>query len=194
MPSVSYDFVPGQTVYVIDSGTIKSGTVVQVDVKVTDVTQMVAYWVSIAGQTTAFTDNIYATCQAAEGYQIANFGGNAALIATAYAPSGSPSPATLDASFLIDGTVTIPVSLVGNGPTMTFQDVISGINLALGAYGTAMVMDGNVRVQSATKNATSSVAITDANLFSSLTGFVQIDTAVPGDAVGALEALGSTVC
>lgn len=194
MPSVSYDFVPGQTVYVLDSGTIKSGVVVQVDVKVTDVTETATYWVSIVGQTTAFTDNIYATCQAAEGYQIVNFGGNAVLTSTAYAPSGSPLPATLDASILIDGAVAIPVSLVGNGPTMTFQDVISGINLALGAYGTASLMDGNIHIQSATKGATSSVAITDTNLFSSLTGFVQIDTAVPGDANGALEALGSQVC
>ena len=199
MPSVSYDYIPNQVVWVITGSGVKSGTVTRVSIEVLGTGTFVTYYVRLDGDRTetAFDESdVYGTCQASHGYQIVDFGGTAVLTNPAYIPTGSPLPATITSSILVDNPVVFGTStpLVGNGPTITFADIINGINGYLGGYATAFLEDGNIKIQSSTKGATSAIDITDVNLFNNLQGFVQINAAVPGDADGAMEAYASGVC
>jgi hypothetical protein len=85
---------------------------------------------------------------------------------------------TYTASVAVDG---VPVAIsVDGGLTQTFADLINEINTDLGVAAVAALVGGNIKITSATTGITSTVAITDTNLFSTLTGYVAILAAVDG--------------
>ncbi|MGZ8924625.1 MAG: beta strand repeat-containing protein [Nitrososphaeraceae archaeon] len=86
--------------------------------------------------------------------------------------------ATYTASISVDG-VAKAISVVGNA-AQTFTDLLTEINTDLAAAATIAISGGNLRVTSATLGTTSLVAITDTDLFASLTGYVAIPAAVAG--------------
>lgn len=88
------------------------------------------------------------------------------------------------ATILIDGTTTVNVSLTGSA-TQTYTTLLSGLNTALGANGTAALGTNvnTIQITSASTGLLSSVAITDGTthpLFGTLTAYVQINPAVQG--------------
>lgn len=82
------------------------------------------------------------------------------------------------ATITIDGT-PIPVLVVGDD-AQTFDELIAVINGLLGAAGEIGISGGNLQVISASAGLSSTVSITDVDLFMSLTNFVQIFPAVNG--------------
>lgn len=201
MPSVSYDFVPGQMVYVIDNGTIKSGSVVRVEAVVNSLSTVVTYWVNINGQPLAFTGDVYENCKAVGGYQQVVFTGtlNAADIAIA---AGSPLVgSTLEASIVVDGGAPVALSLLVAGGE-TFQDVLDNLNATLTGVAVATLVDNNIRVTSLSTGTLSTVVITDGGTgspvpvpyFANLNTFTGLAASVAGLGSGALEALGTQVC
>ncbi len=87
---------------------------------------------------------------------------------TGASASGLANDATAyTASIVVDG-VAKAISIVGSA-AQTLANVITQINTDLGAAATAALVDGAIRVTSATTGAASSVVITDTDLFGSLT-------------------------
>lgn len=82
------------------------------------------------------------------------------------------------ASILVDG-VAKPITVTGSA-AQTYTTLLAEINTDLGISATAGLSGGDIRVTSAAGGASSTVAITDTNLFSTLTGFVAVLAAVPG--------------
>lgn len=103
-------------------------------------------------------------------------------------PGADTVVTTYTASISVDG-VAKPIS-VGGGTAQTFTTLLSEINTDLGASAVAAIVGGNIRVTSATSGLTSTVAITDTNLFSSLTNYSAIQTAVAGTSAAGVN--GST--
>ncbi len=122
---------------------------------------------------TGLTNDVPAT----EGYQIVNVGG--AKIGTD--PTGLANDATVyTASISVDGT---PHAISVTGSTaQTFTTLLSEINgvTNLNGVATATLSGGNIKITSTATGATSTIAITDTNLFSTLTGYVAILAAVGG--------------
>jgi hypothetical protein len=88
-----------------------------------------------------------------------------------------PIVTTYTASVDVDG-VANPVSVDG-GDAQTYDDLLAEINADLtGAF--AALVNGNIRIISNSTGVASAIAITDTDLFSSLTDFVAINAAVPG--------------
>jgi hypothetical protein len=87
-------------------------------------------------------------------------------------------PTTYTATIVVDG-VTKSVSAAGN-TMQTFTTLVAALNTALGAAGTAAIAGGAITVTSATTGTSSSVAITDGNLFKNVAGFTTISDAVAG--------------
>lgn len=108
------------------------------------------------------------------GYQIVDVGG-AITGATA---TGLANDATeYTASISVDGT---PNAIAVTGSTaQTYTDLISQINSDL-TGATASLSKGNIRVSSDSSGASSTIAITDTDLFSTLTDYSSILTAVGG--------------
>lgn len=107
------------------------------------------------------------------GSQTVNVGGNK----TGATATGLLNDATVyTASIAVDGTA-IPISITGS-TAQTYTTLLSGINTNLGTAATASLSGGNILVTSNTVTPNSTVAITDTNLFSTLTGYVAILTAV----------------
>jgi len=119
------------------------------------------------------------------GYQVVNVGG-AHVAADATSLVGAT---TYTASVLVDGAITIPISILGSNAA-TYGALITQLNSQLGNDAVAALVGGNVRITSAKKNkgAQSAVAITAGTLFAApLAGFVALLTAVPG--VGPVDAM-----
>ena len=85
---------------------------------------------------------------------------------------GTGSTSNLTASIVVDG-VTKAVS-VAPASLATFGAVITALNSALGAAGSASIVGNDIIVLSATAGTSSTVRITDTNFFSSFTGFKEI--------------------
>lgn len=101
------------------------------------------------------------------GSQTANFAG-AVLGAGATGLTNDPTVYTASVSF--DGT---PVAIAVTGSTaQTFTLLLDEINTDLGVNGTASIVDGNIKIAAASAGVL--VEITDTDLLSSLTGFVDI--------------------
>lgn len=114
----------------------------------------------------------------AAGYQIVNVGG----AKTALSSSGLANNGTVyTASVLIDGATTKSLSVVGS-TAQTYGALIALLTPQLGADAVVAIVGGNIKITSTkvNKGANSAVAITDTNLFSTLTGYVAILTAVAG--------------
>lgn len=94
-------------------------------------------------------------------------------------PTGLPDDATAyTATITIDGA-TKPISIVGSS-AQTFADLITQLNTALGGAGVVTLSSQELMVASKSTGASSTVAIVDGTLFSSMLDFERIDTAVPG--------------
>ena len=200
MPSVTYDFIPGQTVYVVDSGAIKSGPVVEVRIVVDSGGTTTTYWVNIYGTLTAYTSGVYGSCQLTSGRADAVFSGE--LSATDVAiPASSPlygSPNTLTATITVDGggsPLPVLASLpVTGSPAITFQDVLDSLNAAVAGIAVATLYQNNIRITSLATGSSSSVVITDTDYFANLNTFTGLAAPVAGTDAGALEALGAAIC
>jgi phage tail sheath protein FI len=83
----------------------------------------------------------------------------------------------------IDGGAPIALALTGS-TVQTYTDLIAGINTAIGAAGNAAIVDGNLRITSASTGVTSTVAIAAGStpLFSALTNFVSLPVPTAGAA------------
>lgn len=91
--------------------------------------------------------------------------------------TGIPSdPTVYSFDVFFDGVTNINVSEIGSN-LLTFGDVINTINTQISGYGIAYIDDNKIVIQSDNFE-TSSVDITDTNLFSALNGTIQ--TAVVG--------------
>ncbi len=84
---------------------------------------------------------------------------------------------TYTASVLVDG-VANPISIDGSA-AQTFGDLITELDADLSGA-TASLDGGNLKITSDSTGATSTIAITDTDLFAALAGFVSIGTAVAG--------------
>lgn len=110
------------------------------------------------------------------GYQVVDVGG-AKVGASA---SGLANDATVyTASIDVDG-VTKAIAVTGS-TAQTYTTLMAQINTDLGASAVAAIVNGNLRVTSATTGDDSTVAITDTDLFDTLTDFVAINAAVAGE-------------
>jgi hypothetical protein len=111
----------------------------------------------------------------AAGSQIVDVGGaKAGASATGLANDATAYTATIT----IDG-VAKSVSVTGS-TAQTYTNLISEINTDLGAAGSVSLVGGNLKVVSATTGASSSVSISNVNLFNTLTNYVAIRTASAG--------------
>lgn len=110
------------------------------------------------------------------GYQVVDVGGaKAGGTATGLANNAT----VYTASIVVDG-VTKAIAITGS-TAQTYTTLIAQLNTDLGVSAVAAIVSGNLRVTSATTGDDSSVAITDTDLFDTLTDFVEIDTAVAGN-------------
>lgn len=108
--------------------------------------------------------------------QTVNYGGT---LTNATNITAAPST-NYTATVTID-TVAHPLSIVIDG--LTIAQLITAINSALGVYGTATLVAGNIVITSATVGTSSTVSIADGGvnpLFGTIAGFVQFDTSVSG--------------
>jgi hypothetical protein len=116
------------------------------------------------------------TIPATSGHQDVNVGG----AITGASATGLTNDATVyTATITIDG-VANPVSVVGSA-AQTYATLLTEINNDLTVLpGISTLVGGNLRVSSVTTGITSTVAIADTDLFSSLTDYVSILAAVDG--------------
>ena len=194
MTTVVWDFVPNQTVWVITSSGIESGVVNRAEAVATGAGETITYYIKLDGASveTPFAEaDVFASCQAAEGYQTVSYGGGISSASVAWTDTGSPLT-VLTAIVSIDTVNVIGLSI--SGASLTFQTVVNSINAQLGTYGTAAIVGGNIKITSATTGTNSKVIITDVDLFSSLNGFSVVDDAVVGKGAGAIEAYATSVC
>ncbi|MGZ8924301.1 MAG: beta strand repeat-containing protein [Nitrososphaeraceae archaeon] len=103
-------------------------------------------------------------------FSVAKSGGDATGLAN--------DATTYTASISVDG-VAKAISVVGSA-AQTFTTLLAEINIDLAAAGTIAISGGNLRVTSATTGASSTVAITDTDLFSTLTNYSAVGSAVNG--------------
>lgn len=93
--------------------------------------------------------------------------------------SGLANDATVyTATITVDG-VAKPISVIGSN-AQTIGTLISEINTDLGASAVAAIVSNRIRVTSATTGSTSTVSVVDTDLFSSISGFIAVLSAVPG--------------
>ena len=92
---------------------------------------------------------------------------------------GTDTPAEIYTATVIVDDTPIPVSVSGDDAT-TFTDLISEINIDLGAAAAASIENGNIEITSATTGNTSNVSITTDDLFRFTNGFIVVDTIYPG--------------
>lgn len=101
-------------------------------------------------------------------------------------PSGLANDETVyDAAIVVDGGGSQLINIVGE-EAQTFTELLAEINQDLvGAVIT--IVAGDLRVTSNTTGTSSSVAITDTDLFSTLTNFTQVESAVAGTGSGSAD-------
>jgi len=194
MTTVTWDFVSNQTVWVITSSGVESGVVNRSEAVKTGAGETITYYIKLAGdsvETAVLEADVFATCQAAEGYQSVNYGAGVASASVAWTDAGSPLT-VLTASVTIDTVNVIALSV--SGASLTFQAVVNALNAQVGTFGTVAIVGGNIKITSASTGAASLVAITDTDLFSSLNGFVVVDDAVAGLGAGAVESYAAGLC
>ena len=83
------------------------------------------------------------------------------------------------ASISIDGATPVVASLTTTAAS-DYDDLLLAINTAIGAAGTAQFSGGNIVVTSTTTGATSSVSITDVDLFAAIPAFGSLQTPFVG--------------
>ena len=215
MPSVTYDYVPDQMVFVITDGTVRPGVVSLVDIEIDSTETVITYWILVDEEliATPFDQaNVFASCRAAPGFQdvvyLTDLTGSPSLIAIdggspllggspPFPTVGSPPIATLSADVLIDGTipVTLTHTIVGGE---TFADLITEMNTQMGGAAVASLYQNNIRITSATTGTTSTVDILDGSpgeeYFRFLNGFTGLAAPIDGLDEGAIETLSNELC
>ncbi|MCK9369649.1 hypothetical protein M0R04_07055 [Candidatus Dojkabacteria bacterium] len=134
------------------------------------------YTASLSGGNILITSNqtgAYSAIAITDGTLFAALTGYVAIVA-ATPGTGTTYTASID----VDGN-PIAISLDG-GTAQTFTELLAAINIDLGVAGTASLAGGNVVITSATTGLASTVAITDTDLFLTLTGYVAVLAAVGG--------------
>lgn len=121
-----------------------------------------------------FFDNNLNPGTTTAGYQVVSFGG---AITAGTNPTGLGA-STYTAVVRVDG-VNKNISINGT-LAATYDDLITEINNDLGASATAVIDAGNIKITSATVGSSSTVLITDTNLFAGTTGYVSILVATNG--------------
>jgi hypothetical protein len=119
-----------------------------------------------------------------QGRQIVDVGGNKAGATL----TGLANDATVyNAAIVVDGGGSQPIAITGSA-AQTYTDLLTELNAdTTGATWELDPATGNLRARSTGVNAglaSSSIAITDTDLFLALTGFVAIDAAIGGDNIG----------
>lgn len=115
------------------------------------------------------------------GYQIVDVGG----AITGASATGLANDATeYTASIDVDGA-TNAIAITGS-TAQTYTNLLAQLNNDL-TGATADIWRGNVRVYSTSTGASSTIDITDTDLFSTLSDYVEIETAVDGQAAGSLS-------
>ncbi len=164
MPSVTYNFLPGQLVYVIRNGTVLPGTVVRVEIDVTPdspIETVTQYWIRLSTTNVieAFPpEDVFENCQGLSGYQDVVFTTN--IVPTDVALTGTAGT-VFAASVLVDGTLTIPIAITLPYGGLTYQEVVDELNTILNPDATASIVNNNIRITSATTGTSSSIVITD---------------------------------
>lgn len=115
------------------------------------------------------------------GYQIVTY---SPVIAGGDATGLANDATVYTASIVVDG-VANPISIVGSA-AQTVTTLIAQINADL-TGATAALVAGSIKVTSSSTGSTSSISITDTDLFSSTTSFSAIATAVRGNFVSELN-------
>lgn len=132
---------------------------------------------NLIGACTTGDDMYYAVRAYKNGYQIVDLGGT--KVGTD--PTGfANNNITHDCEIRIDGVSTY-LSIQGQD-AQTIDQLITQINndLDFSARGTASLDNGNIKIESNTYNSSSSVLILDADLFNQMTGYVGVQSPVPG--------------
>ena len=115
------------------------------------------------------------------GFQTVSFGG--AIVAGSN-PTGLTAK-TYTATIMVDG-VNKAISING-ALASTFDTLVLEINNDLGSAASAVISNGNIKITSNTLGTSSTVLITDTNLFNSVTGYVAL--LIPTNGVLADQAL-----
>jgi len=112
------------------------------------------------------------------GYQVVDVGGNKLSgTATSLVPA-----TTYTASVLIDGTITLPLNVLGS-TAQTFGTLVAEVGRQLGNDAVVSLTGGNIKIASAkaNKGSSSAIAITAGTLFAApLAGFSSVLTAIQG--------------
>lgn len=207
MPQITYNHSVGDTVYFVSSG-VKSGEVLRIDIEVVPSGTTIEYVLRVGTNSQTIEESeLYANCQATNGYQNAVFT-SVLTSSTVVIPVGSGlAGSTLTGTVTVDG---IPLSLsypVGTGSpvtvaaNVTVQDILTNLNNTLNPYADATISSNTIKITSRSTGTTSTVVIEDGTgsplsnkYFENLTGFTGLASSVSGKGTGALEALGNTVC
>lgn len=136
-----------------------------------------------------FFDNNLLPGLATSGIQVVNFNGainkgsqtvNMGGVITASGTTGlSNNASNYSASVLINGITTVNLVITGSS-AQTFQSLVNAMNSVLGVNAIASIENGNIKITSTSVTGTSAVAITDTDLFNSLTGYVALLSPVAG--------------
>jgi flagellin len=110
--------------------------------------------------------------------QSADFGGN--ITAGTDLLNAPVTGVAITADITIDGVLGPFTASLTATALSDFDDLLLAINGAIGAAGTASISGGNIVVTSATTGTTSSVSITDTDLFASIPSFVSLQTPFVG--------------
>lgn len=96
--------------------------------------------------------------------------------------TGLTNPNTYTASITVDGGAPIAISISPPAGPYLFSDLVNDLNSQLGGFAVARLVDNDtwLTIQSKSMGLTSTILITDTNLFSSITNFSAITAAVPG--------------
>jgi hypothetical protein len=104
------------------------------------------------------------------GYQVIDYGNSIYLSKQTELNTAT----TYSANVLVDGLLNIDL-IVDGTDTITFQDLLNVINTQLGNNATAYLKEGNIVISSQTNGVSSSISITDIDLFNNLhSSFISI--------------------
>lgn len=152
---------------------IQSTWTSDIDVAVSILENLVNQWIA-----TYNTNNMLSpSAPSTPATQTVNYGGTltGATVITA-------TPATAYTATVTIDTVAHPLSIVING--LTVNQLITQINSALGVFGVASLIGGDIVITSSTVGSSSTIATVDGpsgtDLFGTVPGFVQFNTASPG--------------
>ena len=133
--------------------------------------------INLIGAVATGSDMNYSSREYTQGFQVVDFGG--AVVGTN--STGAVNDATnYNAEIVVDGSSTY-ISAAGS-TIQTFDDLITQMNADadFGAVASAAIVSGDIEITSIAYGSSSTISIIDSNLFSPLTGYSSLQTAVVG--------------